>query len=83
MYEHDERIYKRKKETEPPKLDLFLFSLFFITKMTPEEQAEKIKQFRQELVDIKYPVNDEVRYSKHLFIYTCILIYKSSTLNNS
>jgi len=28
--------------------------------MTPEEQAEKIKQFRQELTDIKYPVTDEV-----------------------
>ncbi|CAO0792693.1 unnamed protein product [Mucor circinelloides] len=27
--------------------------------MTPEEQAEKIKQFRQELTDIKYPVTDE------------------------
>ncbi|CAO3611524.1 unnamed protein product [Mucor fragilis] len=27
--------------------------------MTPEEQAEKIKLFRQELTDVKYPVTDE------------------------
>lgn len=29
--------------------------------MTLEEQTEKIKQFRQELGDIKYNVTDEVR----------------------
>ncbi|KAG2201732.1 hypothetical protein INT46_003124 [Mucor plumbeus] len=34
--------------------------------MTSEEQAEKIKQFRQELVNIKYPVNDE--YLKQFLI---------------
>jgi hypothetical protein len=72
------------KRGRGPPLGLFLFSsFFFITKMTSEEQAEKIKQFRQELVNIKYPVNDEVKYLEHLFIFTCKLIYKNSTLNNS
>lgn len=30
--------------------------------MTPEEQAEKIKLFRQELTDVKYPVTDEASW---------------------
>ena len=83
MYEHDEKGEKNRQRPSIRPLLIFFFFFFFITKMTSEEQAEKIKQFRQELVNIKYPVNDEVKYLEHLFIFTCKLIYKNSTLNNS
>lgn len=52
---------KGDKEIEGLNFTLLSLSLSLseYIKMTPEEQAEKIKQFRQELTDIKYPVTDE------------------------